>query len=436
MTREKVIHGLAFLVLVVALVTPVLVAHRMTAGDHPQASANPVVDRAPTPAELAAADLVDAGKVAYISNCYMCHGYEAVGKVGVAPSLSNPHFLALATDRFIATTVREGRVGTAMAPRRDVSRQDLAAIIAYLRSLPTQQVEAVALDAEYRAAGDAGRGADHFGRYCSPCHGLHGAGYAEGTIAPGIALPGFLHIVSDAYILETIKRGRRGTAMRSFLGAQGLAQLTEKDMEDIIVFLRSQDPASDPSFTRELGKNAFEINCASCHQTDATGLVGVAPSLRSPEFLSLATDGFIRRTVRRGRVGTTMVPRRGITNWELDGIVEYLRSLPGNDRMTLKVNEDVTYTGDPTFGGQNFATYCAPCHGPRGEGYAMGGSGPAIGLPGFLGAVPDDYIFQTIKHGRSGTAMRAFSGPQGLAQLQDQQIKDIIVFLRSRAVLP
>ena len=66
----------------------------------------------------------------------------------------------------------------------------------------------------------------------------------------------------------------------------------------------------------------------------------------------------------------------------------------------------------------------------------MGGSGPAIGLPGFLGAVPDDYIFQTIKHGRSGTAMRAFSGPQGLAQLQDQQIKDIIVFLRSRAVLP
>jgi cytochrome c oxidase cbb3-type subunit 3 len=435
-TRQKVVYGLVGLVLLAAFASPVLIAHYIDR--QPREPSPPPVSEvgAEDAAALAASQLARDGEVAYMRNCAMCHGYEAVGKVGVAPSLSNADFLALATDEFIRTTVREGRLGTAMAPRRDVSRGDLDNIIAYLRSLPVREVHPVALDLAHKATGDAARGRDHFDRYCSPCHGAHGGGYVERGTAPGIALPGFLHITSDAYILETIKRGRRGTAMRSFLGARGLAQLTEQDMEDIIVFLRSQDPATSPDFTEALGLTAFDTNCASCHQPGGAGLVGVAPSLRSPEFLSLATDDFIRRTVRRGRPGTTMVPRRGITNWELDGIIDYLRNLPTNDRIRLKVDESLSFSGDADQGRQNFVTYCAPCHGPRGEGYATGGSGPAIGLPGFLGAVPDDYIFQTVKYGRTGTPMRPFSGPQGLAQLDDQQIKDIIVFLRSRTVLP
>ena len=67
---------------------------------------------------------------------------------------------------------------------------------------------------------------------------------------------------------------------------------------------------------------------------------------------------------------------------------------------------------------------------PNGEGYSVGGVGPGIGLKGFLSVASDDYIFKTLKYGRSGTAMRPFIGVKGLANLAEQDAKDIISFLR------
>ncbi|MEE2658498.1 MAG: c-type cytochrome [Candidatus Latescibacterota bacterium] len=426
--------GAVALALLAAFLAPVTLAHFLERAAPTRKSMALIVDERPERLSGEAQSL--EGALTYVRNCGMCHGHEAVGKVGVAPSLSNPDFLALATDDFIRTTVREGRLGTAMAPRRDVPQQDVGRIIGYLRTLPGHDIEPVSLDVEYTASGDAQRGREHFSRYCSSCHGAKGGGYVERGTAPGIGLPGFLHIATDAYIRETVRRGRVGTAMRSFTGSLGLANLSDQDIQDIIVFLRTQDPANEPGFATEIGRQAYDNNCAACHQKDGAGLVGVAPSLRSQEFLALATDEFIRKTVRWGRPGTTMVPRHGVTDWELDGIVSYLRSLPGNGQSDLVVDATLTFVGDANRGRRYFAIYCAPCHGPQGEGYARGGSGPGIGLPGFLEAVPDDYIFHTVKHGRTGTAMRPFYGPEGLAQLADGDIKDIIVFLRSRAVLP
>ena len=78
-----------------------------------------------------------------------------------------------------------------------------------------------------------------------------------------------------------------------------------------------------------------------------------------------------------------------------------------------------------------FTNYCAPCHGPAGEGYSGRGAGPGIGLPSFLSVATDDYLFQTIKHGRIGTPMRGFIGAGGLANLTEEEVNDIIVYLRS-----
>ena len=434
--REKLIKGLVVVGLLAAFLAPVLLAQFLGQQSAKVASQEETTAQATPEIDAERIHDVRAGERAYMRNCGMCHGFEAVGKVGVAPSLSNPDFLALASDKFIKTTVREGRIGTAMAPRREIPRQELNNIIAYLRSLPQRPVETVVLDLEKKSQGDSKNGGHNFASYCSPCHGRNGAGYAELGTAPGIALPGFLHLASDDYIFQTVKTGRSGTSMRSFLGSQGLANLSEQDIHDIIIFLRTQDPAIEPQYSERMGEEAFNRNCAACHQAGGRGLVGVAPSLNSPEFLSLASDEFIRRTARQGRAGTTMVARPGITDWELDSIIEYLRSLPTNGLVNLEADHEMQVTGDPSLGRQNFATFCAPCHGPRGEGYALGGSGPAIGLPSFLAAASDDYIYKTVKHGRTGTPMRPFIGPQGLAQLQDQDVFDIIAFLRSRVVLP
>ena len=68
-----------------------------------------------------------------------------------------------------------------------------------------------------------------------------------------------------------------------------------------------------------------------------------------------------------------------------------------------------------------------------GDGYEAGGTGTAVGLPAFLDKVSDGFIRETIKKGRSNTRMMAFQGPEGLADLSDREIDDIIVYLRGLA---
>lgn len=75
---------------------------------------------------------------------------------------------------------------------------------------------------------------------------------------------------------------------------------------------------------------------------------------------------------------------------------------------------------------------CSTCHGTSGNGYESEGAGTAIGLPGFLSKASDGFIRETIKKGRSNTRMLAFQGPDGLANLSDQEIDDVIVYLRSQ----
>lgn len=54
----------------------------------------------------------NAGRKVYADHCALCHGEHGEGKTAV--SLSNPHFLATASDGFIRFAIEHGRPGTAM----------------------------------------------------------------------------------------------------------------------------------------------------------------------------------------------------------------------------------------------------------------------------------------------------------------------------------
>lgn len=80
------------------------------------------------------------GKGLYARHCQGCHG-EA-GKGGEAPALTNPGFLAAASDQYIAGTILRGRGGTSMRPFGRpmlgfpvLEEAEVAAIAAYLRSV-------------------------------------------------------------------------------------------------------------------------------------------------------------------------------------------------------------------------------------------------------------------------------------------------------------
>ncbi len=191
----------------------------------------------------------------------------------------------------------------------------------------------------------------------------------------------------------------------------------------------SVQAASDKQI--EEGKRLFNQNCAVCHQPDAVGKPGFAPSLSNPELLSIASDEFLEGTIRDGRVGTGMPPFSHLGRKKIKAIVAYLRSLAKVPNRSAEVDAQPAAHGDPRLGKTWFDDICATCHGKNGDGYEAGGTGTAIGKPGFLNKASDGFIRETIKHGRSNTRMRGFSGPEGLANLSDQEIDDIIVYMRT-----
>ncbi len=181
------------------------------------------------------------------------------------------------------------------------------------------------------------------------------------------------------------------------------------------------------------GKELFDENCAVCHQEDAIGKPGLAPSLTNPELLSISSDKYFMSTIRDGREDTGMMPFAHLGRKNVRAIVAYLRAHAKLPNRAAEVDSQPDAHGDPRLGKQWYNYICSTCHGVQGDGYEAGGTGTAIGNPSFLNKVSDGFIRETIKKGRSNTRMLAFQGPAGLANLSDQEIDDIIVYLRGLA---
>lgn len=181
------------------------------------------------------------------------------------------------------------------------------------------------------------------------------------------------------------------------------------------------------------GKQLFEQNCVVCHQEDAIGKPGFAPSLTNKELLSIASDKFLLSTIRDGRPGTAMPPFAHLGRDSIMAIGAYLRSFAHSPNRSSEVNSQHEARGDPQLGKVWFEEICSTCHGMKGDGYIAGGTGTAIGKSGFLNKASDGFIRTTIKYGRSNTRMRGFSGVDGIANLTDKEIDDIIVYMRTLA---
>jgi len=191
-------------------------------------------------------------------------------------------------------------------------------------------------------------------------------------------------------------------------------------------------PASaDDQAVIDLGERLYLQNCSACHQPDAVGKAGFAPSLSNPEFLSFASDKFLLGTIRDGRPDTGMPPFAHLGREKGRAILVYLRSFSQLPSRAEEVDAQVDAHGDPRLGKLWFEQICASCHGRAGDGYLAGGTGTAIGKAGTLSKVSDGFLRATIKEGRSNTRMLGFSGPAAMADLSDQEIDDIIVYLRA-----
>ncbi|MFQ5637497.1 MAG: c-type cytochrome [bacterium] len=270
------------------------------------------------------------GAKLFRSRCGTCHGLSGEG--GIGPSLNNQDFLRLASNELLYKTIVVGRQNTAMPSWSRLSKTEIASLIAFIRSW--QSTPSIRLTSA-KISGDVKNGESLFKSMCVGCHGKYG----QGSVGPAILNRDFLAAASDEFILYSISRGRRQSAMRSWSkDFQGITQLSRQEMNDIVAFIRSnadQKPATivtgiTPG-TPANGQTLYESMCSGCHGVNGEGKHG--PALNNQEFLAAATDGFLQATIALGRSGTAMRSwAKGaqgleeLTAEEINDIVTYIRT--------------------------------------------------------------------------------------------------------------
>ena len=171
----------------------------------------------------------------YEHYCQLCHAKDATGYAADhAPSLVSTSYLESATDSMIATGIRMGRPGTAMAaygksrggPLEEV---EIAGLVAFLRSKGPQSKPLPG----FMPSGDTKHGAEVFEKNCQSCHGT----VAIRATAVVLQNPELLAAASPAFLHYAIVNGRPPTPMPSFLG-----KLTDPDINDVITYLWSFKP--------------------------------------------------------------------------------------------------------------------------------------------------------------------------------------------------
>ncbi len=190
-------------------------------------------------------------------------------------------------------------------------------------SPPREQTRPAPVDPRAQA------GAATYAKYCALCHGADAKGYAADH-APSLVSSTFLSSATDEFLVGSIQRGRPGTAMAGYDSARG-GPLSEAQVRELVAHLRTLGPRQAPlpsapaRGTAVWGEELYQRECQECHGTRKRR--GTAPWLANPEFLSLASDEFLRHAITHGRPGTEMRPFAGALHAEqIEDLVSMLRA--------------------------------------------------------------------------------------------------------------
>lgn len=228
---------------------------------------------------------IDGAKL-YAQNCAACHGERGDG--GIGTPLSLPSFQSTVDDLYLKRTIRLGRPGRVMPAFTQLKDAEVRAIVQHLRSWHPGKPPR--FDAK-PVRGDVQHGAALFKQHCVACHGQHGEG-GRGTgvtlsrprdfpiIPPALNNPGFLAAASDAMIKYTLMVGREGTPMVAF-GKHGLQ---DRDLNDIVAFVRSLERQTPPPASTVLKADAAIISMDSPYDLNTT-IENVRKAVSSNNFV-------------------------------------------------------------------------------------------------------------------------------------------------------
>lgn len=186
----------------------------------------------------------------------------------------------------------------------------------------------------------------------------------------------------------------------------------------------------------------YKANCAACHGEN--GRNGAAISLANPVYLAVAGEDNLRHITANGISGKLMPPfAKSAGGMLTDQQVQVLahRMMQQWAKPDLPAGSSLlpyksTLAGDASRGQEAFGTFCARCHGARGE----GSTDDAKSKTGRIGSIVDGSYLALISDqglrsitiaGRPDEGMPDWR-TDGTQAMTDQQVSDIVVWLASK----
>ncbi len=377
------------------------------------------------------------GSHGFATLCSACHGKEGTGKsyddyeTGI-PAIGVRDFRRVASGEFIRFTLEKGRSRRQMESWEQsvsgVTDRELDDITVLLKDEEPTPVDI--LLGIYRTANPGDQfliGTRLFASRCAACHGDQG----RGGVAVALNQEGFLGRATDRFILNTIIRGRRNTAM------PGWSHLQEHQLTGLLSMMRvwhtgapTRDEMVLPVSDVEEGALKYHFLCSRCHGEFGEGETG--PAIINVDFLRAAGDRYLYETIAEGRVHTAMFgwstdvyDQERLDREDIGNIVGFMRR---SARDSLTYIYAGSNPGNREAGSELYVQHCAECHGESGEGTGA----PALHNQELLSAGSNGYLLATITLGRETTAMPSWGYGQGeYPRLSGEQRQDLVAFIRS-----
>lgn len=286
---------------------------------------------------------------------------------------------------------------------------------------------------------------------CLGCHKVRGTG---GSVGPELTDQGrkirhaysFEHVAGPHTVPNWLKEHFQNPQVVVPGSLMPKIELGEADLEALITFTMSLHSPDLPTqyYTLDYisefkggrkaltGEESYGRYCSYCHGDAAKGrdfsvIERFNPALNNEEFLSAASDDFIRYTIQQGRPDRLMPSWRltngGLSDEEIEKLVKFIRSHEPEPPSLAQVK---SAKASKRIGRKLYRTRCSGCHGGKGE----GGVGPALNNQDFLAIADYEFLYETIVQGRSNTAMVSHKW------LKPHWIASIIAFMESWRKVP
>lgn len=182
----------------------------------------------------------------YKQNCAGCHG--AGGKLGPAPPIADPVYLAIVDDDTLRNVISKGRPGTPMSAFAQseggmLTSKQVDAIVQGIRKQwgkPEVLQGVTAPPYAAKAPGNPQQGAVVFGTYCASCHGKNGNGSDK---VGSIVDPRYLTLITDQGLRTITIIGRPDLNAPDWRNNVPGHPMGDQEISDVVAWLASQRPA-------------------------------------------------------------------------------------------------------------------------------------------------------------------------------------------------